>query len=229
MPPQEEIKQHMEWTAEEFQQLSRLITGVAYRFKTGPWAKSWVAFGYDPRMDKEARFHQVFEIRRPDPVDQQGSSAGDAEPAPSEVHSFTRLPRRKLAHFVAGDIQSPIVRNILYEQSPAHQCTERHGWLTKEQCMDIKKVVRLKMKALNTGKGLPGKFSLKTLGEAGASVGKPESSFWDASGHGMQIDLPIYDDARKGSDEGKAYEEVEEVDEEEEEEEYPMIDEDDLG
>ena len=37
----------------------------AYLCFTGPWARQWIRFGYDPRKDPSAKIHQTFDYRLP--------------------------------------------------------------------------------------------------------------------------------------------------------------------
>ncbi|KAI9009828.1 RNA polymerase III transcription factor IIIC subunit-domain-containing protein [Gaertneriomyces semiglobifer] len=44
-------------------QLRGLLPVVAYVALGGPWRDCWIRYGYDPRLDREARFYQVLEVR----------------------------------------------------------------------------------------------------------------------------------------------------------------------
>jgi len=48
---------------EDHKDIKHLMAMSCYCFNNGPWRKSWVRYGYDPRRDPEARFYQVIDFR----------------------------------------------------------------------------------------------------------------------------------------------------------------------
>jgi hypothetical protein len=42
-----------------FADLQAVLPFVAYYFTDGPWQRTWVRYGYDPRTDKESRMYAV--------------------------------------------------------------------------------------------------------------------------------------------------------------------------
>lgn len=43
--------------------LKRVLLCVAYYMPRGPWGRSWIRFGYDPRLDPASRHYQVVDFR----------------------------------------------------------------------------------------------------------------------------------------------------------------------
>lgn len=43
--------------------LKEALPYVAYYFTTGPWRSCWVRFGYDPRLNPEAKYYQMIDYR----------------------------------------------------------------------------------------------------------------------------------------------------------------------
>lgn len=43
--------------------LKHLLPVIAYYMITGPWARLWVRFGYDPKLHPEAKMYQLIDFR----------------------------------------------------------------------------------------------------------------------------------------------------------------------
>ncbi|KAJ3154164.1 tau 95 subunit of transcription factor TFIIIC [Geranomyces michiganensis] len=43
--------------------LKVLLPLYAYSMTAGPWRDTWIRYGYDPRLDPEARFYQIIDVR----------------------------------------------------------------------------------------------------------------------------------------------------------------------
>lgn len=46
-----------------FTLFKQVIVTVAYYMIKGPWSRTWVRFGYDPRLQPESRYYQVLDFR----------------------------------------------------------------------------------------------------------------------------------------------------------------------
>eukprot|EP01134_Creolimax_fragrantissima_P007422 CFRG7422T1 len=106
-----------------------LLPQVAYVMTKGPWGRTWVRFGYDPKLDPRAKWYQVIEIRLPKPV--------------PVLEEATRLNTNLIHEFVDGmlapkrqlrlqlcDIQNTQIRDLA-ESGSSDVCTYTDGWLSK--------------------------------------------------------------------------------------------------
>jgi len=149
-----------------------LLTLACYTFSDGPWRDTLCRFGYDPRKDPEARFHQRIYFRNVNhPVvrasvltrRQESRSAiiesqtekrtsGD-EGSNATSHIFDGMhPSRESATFQLCDITDPMLKEMIEDEDAVRdECNERDGWYTTHAIERIKIVLRHKYFSLLDG------------------------------------------------------------------------------
>ena len=83
-----------------------LIALVAYKFTTGPFKKTWVKFGYDPRIDPASKVYQSIDIRVPSSV---------TTVKPSSLHRKRGLQKSTIAG-ISCSVHAYMVPRIITSQ-----------------------------------------------------------------------------------------------------------------
>lgn len=150
--------------------VKRALSAVAYHFKSGPWRKMWVRYGYDPRQHTDARVYQVIDFRVPPghtrqrhlgytqhaprrrKLNMQMDVSTMLEPAsaPSQVerkelqleHRFAILPSRQQTLYQLCDIDDTRIQKLV--QAPdafTTTCNRANGFYTQRTLDAIRKLM----------------------------------------------------------------------------------------
>ncbi|KAK7205291.1 RNA polymerase III transcription factor IIIC subunit-domain-containing protein [Myxozyma melibiosi] len=148
-----------------------LIAYVAYTWKTGPWRTTYTKYGIDPRTDQKYAKYQTeyFRITTKDEEemisykkqgwktstgsrddDDQKEDNGDGSSAvPKHVFDGVHLPSGR--SFQLCDISDPVLSELLANSSMRETPTEHDGWYKATTMSKLRRLVRVKLKALYVG------------------------------------------------------------------------------
>lgn len=170
-----------------YQKLKTALPVVSYHFHNGPWRKSWIRLGYDPRKHTEARVYQVidFRVKKHDTRGLSTSSWGKVKinPRRSKVSStqgeseksgdieyrFQKPPSQQQTIYQVCDIE------ILSElaKSCESNYNKETGWYSKKVLADMRVAMKDHLKKLikewdeyyneNETPATPGKGNLQNL------------------------------------------------------------------
>ena len=120
---------------------------VAYLFLDGPWRKSYVRFGYDPRTDPESKKLQMIDFR--DPFFKSGEGQrGSVAQGPVDVR-FRRAPTNRSQLYQLCDIEDPGIQAVLSGGVRAASQPDAHtGWLTASEMESIRNQMKIKSESL---------------------------------------------------------------------------------
>jgi len=137
---------------------------VAYRFWSGPFRTIWTRFGYDPRIEPEAKKYQVLDFRldRDNPLNLE-SRQGATHPAqrgmskswrvcdgahattkwlPKSVWSFTGPPNKLMIIYQLCDIEHPKMKAMLQNAKCQPKVHKTWGWLKKSVVLQMRRVMK---------------------------------------------------------------------------------------
>jgi general transcription factor 3C polypeptide 5 (transcription factor C subunit 1) len=120
--------------------LKKILSYVSYLFKNGPWKFTYIKFGYDPRVDKEAVKYQVFSIG----VNNRGYMERKQNAIDCRARNYDRV---QFCELEEANIQE-CLKHTLHENRNNHHrvCNEKFGWLDKKVHNYIVKNLRDNMK-----------------------------------------------------------------------------------
>ncbi|CAG8434613.1 15083_t:CDS:10 [Funneliformis mosseae] len=152
----------------DIRNIKRLLPLVAYLMSNGPWRDCWMRYGYDPRLNKEARFYQLLDIRssrRPTKLGRAKRLLHVREEATTEnggtdnynsrtSHIFDGSSTcRDVAVFQICDITYPLLKTIIESPDSVQDfCDEHDGFYKRSELTKIRKIMRRKFRALTEGK-----------------------------------------------------------------------------
>lgn len=120
--------------------LKKVLSYVAYLFKNGPWKFTYIKFGYDPRIYKEAVKWQAFSIgvankkfleRQEDQIDYRSRNYG----------------RMQVCELDDEIIKECLKHTIIDNEKDVHKiCNEKTGWFDKKVYSIITKKLRDNLK-----------------------------------------------------------------------------------
>ena len=130
--------------------LSAALRNVAYLFFDGPWRKSYVRFGYDPRHGPESARFQVIDFR--DPA-LRGSQPANYS-APGQVNDFRFLipPVSRSALYQLCDIEDASVQKMLAALPKRMDCHFGSGWFFEEGIDAIREALKVKSETMRRGR-----------------------------------------------------------------------------
>ncbi|CAI2172733.1 5960_t:CDS:10 [Funneliformis geosporum] len=156
----------------DIRNIKRLLPLVAYLMSNGPWRDCWMRYGYDPRLNKEARFYQLLDIRssrrptklgrakrllhvREETTTENGSTESyNISSRTSHIFDGTSTCR-DVAVFQICDITYPLLKTIIESPDSVQDfCDEHDGFYKRSELTKIRKIMRRKFKALTEGKVL---------------------------------------------------------------------------
>ncbi|RIA87754.1 RNA polymerase III transcription factor IIIC subunit-domain-containing protein [Glomus cerebriforme] len=149
--------------------IKRLLPLVAYLMSNGPWRDCWIRYGYDPRLNQEARFYQLLDIRntrRPTKlgrakrllhIQEEAAEKDNTENSNIDSqtsHIFDGISTcRDIAVFQMHDITDPLLKKLIDSPDSLQEfCDERDGFYKHSELVKMRKVMRRKFKALTEGK-----------------------------------------------------------------------------
>ena len=117
---------------------------VSYLFLDGPWRKCYVRFGYDPRIDPQARKLQMIDFRDPFLRSEDVPRTPTARP---DVH-FRRAPIQRSQLYQLCDIEDPGIEALLNGPCKLITADAHTGWLTELELDSIRNQLKIKSEAL---------------------------------------------------------------------------------
>jgi hypothetical protein len=124
----------------------KLHATTCYQFSSGPFKKSWIKVGVDPRFDRTYVRHQTVTLRLPAnwfrDDDEEGARRKERFSLSSRadrgyhaaIHGFRAIPDARHPVLSLADIDLPSVRAAVERaatcEDPPSACDERRGWLS---------------------------------------------------------------------------------------------------
>ena len=124
----------------------KLHATTCYQFSSGPFKKSWIKVGVDPRFDRTYVRHQTVTLRLPAnwfrDDDEEGARRKERFALSSRadrgyhaaIHGFRAIPDARHPVLSLADIELPSVRAAVERAAtcanPPSACDERRGWLS---------------------------------------------------------------------------------------------------
>lgn len=146
--------------------LKEALPYVAYYFTTGPWRSCWVRFGYDPRLNPEAKMYQMIDYRlrysaepeqkvKPKPrssyhkrkwrSDLSENESDEYKNVKFEKEMFkfnpNKLPTSRNVFYQLCDIEDDDVQALIQSDlNKPNECSEKDGWCLsniQDKCRNI--------------------------------------------------------------------------------------------
>jgi hypothetical protein len=154
--------------------LRRLLKRVAFSFKSGPFCRLWIRYGFDVAKEPLSRFFQLYNVRDRKP--KKGAVEGAKQKAAKEAEEnegddeeeereetfaemeqlvafrTARLPR--YFNFQLCDMAFEPLRSLVFKSAPSAEFTREHGWFPESVMLDIRDAVAAR-KLLGTGQDGP--------------------------------------------------------------------------
>ncbi|EFA82677.1 transcription factor IIIC-epsilon subunit [Heterostelium album PN500] len=159
--------------------LKILMPFVAYSFVNGPWRLCYLRYGYDPRVDQEARMYQGVDfrldkeannskIRRTFVTPRRGAtklntfnyqnmeSSGtpllEGYSPPIFDYTFKEIPTQS-RYYQLCDFEVPKLKTLCESLTPSPYCTAKSGWFTENDLRLITNEMKLRcgIQPKNTG------------------------------------------------------------------------------
>ena len=166
--------------AEKRNRVLNYVPSFAYRFKNGPFGRSWIKLGYDPRTDRRARRYQVLNINKAYKASHEAHHRiGNPNALLVQVMRFDAVRPNDPTNIVVGDLLCGYTKAIVCQKpDESAVCDEVKGWFRREQVTGLKKAARLKFDGaiLNAQ---PSRSYVHTLGHVGTGAGKGEENFYE--------------------------------------------------
>ncbi|CAJ0951515.1 unnamed protein product, partial [Mesorhabditis belari] len=135
--------------------LKALLQKFAFYISSGPWGRLWCRFGYDPRLDPEAKKYQTLVVsfrqhaRIPERQRLKVATERKVLPSTGEEHepidyAYTpgRLPRVRQMWYCLCDIEIAEAQELIEKRPTPDVVTDTHGWMNAESMDQIRKLVK---------------------------------------------------------------------------------------
>lgn len=139
-----------------YQKLKTALPVVSYYFHNGPWRKTWIRLGYDPRKHAEARIYQVidFRVKKHETRGISTSTWGklkinprrykvttpqvESEESLNSEYTFTKPPAQQQTIYQVCDID--ILKQLAgqFEQEYNKNC----GWFTRKTLVSMRQTMK---------------------------------------------------------------------------------------
>ncbi|KAK9468823.1 RNA polymerase III transcription factor IIIC subunit-domain-containing protein [Lipomyces arxii] len=135
---------------------------VAFTWKSGPWRATYTKYGLDPRKDPKYSIYQT-EYFRISPSEER-IETGSSDRKPSHIFDGITLPSAR--SFQLCDITDPVLAKLVATDNFRDQADEHDGWYKSGTISKIRRIVRLKLRALGIGRPIKQMEVAKILEEA---------------------------------------------------------------
>ncbi|CAJ0585755.1 unnamed protein product, partial [Mesorhabditis spiculigera] len=135
--------------------LKALLQKYAFYISSGPWGRLWCRFGYDPRLNTEARKYQSLVVsfrqhaRIPERQRLKASTERSLYIGPHDTKEpihFTylpgRLPKVRQMWYSLCDIEMPEAQRMLVCEPIQPVCDDTHGWMSAELMDRLRKMIK---------------------------------------------------------------------------------------
>ncbi|KAK9453605.1 RNA polymerase III transcription factor IIIC subunit-domain-containing protein [Dipodascopsis uninucleata] len=136
---------------------------VAFTWKSGPWRATYTKYGIDPRKVPELRIYQTEYFRispkeeeilesntsrlaKSDVKTEGGEDINKSSDFPSYIFDGTHLPIAR--SFQLCDITDPVIVSLLEQSELRDTVDEKDGWYKASTMSKVRRIMRLKLKAL---------------------------------------------------------------------------------
>ncbi|EYC18855.1 hypothetical protein Y032_0026g1406 [Ancylostoma ceylanicum] len=132
--------------------LKAILQKYAFYIQSGPWGRLWCKFGYDPRIDPEAKHYQTLMVsfRQHTRIPERQrlkvySDRGLQIDSSTPVH-FTyqpgRLPRVRQMWYSICDIKLPFAEALLKRDHSKAQEPEVNGWIHADLLEELRELIK---------------------------------------------------------------------------------------
>ncbi|KAM0756576.1 hypothetical protein T439DRAFT_376745 [Meredithblackwellia eburnea MCA 4105] len=131
-----------------------LCSLVGYTFSDGPFRDLIIKWGYDPRVDPEARFYQHITLRNITSNRAKKNESKMKDLATGKEHLFDGVSlHTKIGNFQLIDITDPLVTSLIHSPTGVLQeCTDDvEGWYDRDYFEQMRNVVRRKFLGILKG------------------------------------------------------------------------------
>ncbi|KAK9475121.1 RNA polymerase III transcription factor IIIC subunit-domain-containing protein [Dipodascopsis tothii] len=127
---------------------------VAFTWKSGPYRATYTRYGVDPRTDARYAEYQIEFFRfSPDEEREADSSPLRNEraqpPVPDHVFDGVHLPPHR--SFQLCDLRDPVLCDLLASGGRRDVCDVMDGWIKATTMSKIRRIIKMKLKALLAG------------------------------------------------------------------------------
>jgi hypothetical protein len=127
--------------------LAGVLRLVSYLFLDGPWRKSYVRFGYDPRTDPQSKRLQMIDFRDPFFKSDEGKNSSNDSGENPDVY-FRKAPINRSQLYQLCDIDDPGIQAVLSGQTRMEAADAQTGWMSGSEMESIRNQMKIKSESL---------------------------------------------------------------------------------
>lgn len=152
--------------------LAHILPMLAYFFTDGPWLKSWVRYGVDPRTEPESRWLQTISLRQPIPI--PASDTMDSRPS----YVFTGEAGSAYGSvYQICDIEYGPAKTLVAEAQVQPLCHKADGWFPRKTLDSLRTIIKRRWVEILRETNPEGyELYLETVKKASVSA-RPKSKF----------------------------------------------------
>ncbi len=146
----------------------QLLPRVAFSFKSGPFCRLWIRYGFDVTKEPSSRFFQLYNVRdrkakrtrgaesketavKEDEEEEEDEERENSMADLEQLLAFRTAKLPKYFNFQLCDMAFEPVRSLVFKSEPAGEFTKDYGWFPETVMLDIRDAVAAR-KLLGMGK-----------------------------------------------------------------------------